>query len=232
MKHLSYCIAMAMLLGACTSSSLLKVDIQNYKGLSNDAQYRMIIENPCELEKSDTVYWLNNQLYQWEISRALQNYLAFIEVSVLDTTYDSYQSLFRTVAAMDGKSVIVKATDSNTIYLSGTESNEHINDFWHGQFEIDGNANLVDTTIVAKNFMRQEIQKHPNDLYGAYLYSLNLFLRIIEMYEKEDGDMLDDIASNSYYDSHNVATPFIEKILYVGDVSGLIVYEYTSYMCH
>ena len=242
MKKYALFAILTLLLTACASSSrcrYLIIDMRDYVGLSNKEKYRMVFDNPRLKETPDTIYWSGDKSFKWEIPNDSSEFLAFVEVSTLDEEGYVSKRLFRSVAAIDTDEVTIRATQRDSVFLSGSESNQNICRFWYMKADLD-HAEITDTASFmwdyTQHFLQSEMQQHPNDLYGAYLYSIELFLHLATGYSGGDSyTMLPALRAamqhaNTYYAEHNVFLPLLERIMEVGDVSAVIVYEYTSYL--
>ena len=214
------------------SSRHICIDIEEYPGLEENTHYRLIIDTPNVSNSTDTVYWQNSKKYKLGLKEsACDEYLAFVEVSKQDETGEYGQRLFRSVAAIDGNHITIKAFKKDSIILSGSKSNEYITNFWNGKM-----AEFSDDNIL-NDFFQNEIRNHPADLYGSFTYSLECLRQMMDSGEdlslsvKADMLLKEIQHSDSYIYNHCVICPFLEVVIKAGDVSPFLVNEFISYMC-
>lgn len=173
------------------------------------------------------------------MKESYDNCLSFVEVSELNDRDHFEHRLFRSVAAIDGDIITIKVYKRDSVMLSGSKSNESITDFWQGkmlQGYMKNSNDNIDFNII-HDFCHNEIQNHSTDLYGAFIYSWECMLQLIDIDESippsiKAAMMLDEIKqSDSYISNHCVVHPFLDDIILAGDVSPLLINEFTSYMC-
>ena len=224
---------------SCSSSRQICIDIEDYVGLEDDSHYRMIIEIPNEPNSADTIYWQGSKRFRYAMKESYDNCLSFVEVSELNDRDHFEHRLFRSVAAIDGDIITIKVYKRDSVMLSGSKSNESITDFWQGkmlQGYMKNSNDNIDFNII-HDFCHNEIQNHSTDLYGAFIYSWECMLQLIDIDESippsiKAAMMLDEIKqSDSYISNHCVVHPFLDDIILAGDVSPLLINEFTSYMC-
>lgn len=218
---------------SCSVSRHICIDLEDYVGLDDkDVHFQMIIDNPNEPNSADTVYWQGSKKFKYELKETPDDYLAFVEVSKLDED-DLEHRLFRSVAAIDGDNITIRVLKRDSVILSGSKSNECITNFWHGKI-LEGQIINDYKDIIC--FCQNEIKNHPNDLYGAFIYSFEF----IHQYRHIDESIspaikaemiLDEIKhSDSYIYNHSVVRPFLDTIISAGDVSMTLKMAFISYM--
>lgn len=225
----------AVLLAACSSSpKSLRINLQDYQGLSDGERFRMTIDNPRLEQEPDTIYWSDDKDFEYTFDGNPEEFLAFVEVVTVDEEGYSEKYLFSSVVAIDGEAVISARSDSS-LTLSGTRSNDLITAFWHHPLNNE-DVFEEDMDARARAFMQEEMRQHPKDLYGAYLYSWDVFTRMCEAFDGEDTlpavqALEEEIqSSNAYYAEHNVAEPFVGAVLNMGDISIFLIFHFVSYM--
>ena len=226
---------------SCWSSSsesrVLCVDMRECSDLDDDSRYQMVIYDPDEPASCDTVFWQGDKVVEHEVK--LEDCLAFVEVGKQEDGTDYYNTLFRSVVALDGERVTIKLSDANSVFLSGSRSNELISKFVHEPLEgvLLPDLNEEDHKTALYDFCMKEIERHPDDLYGAYMYSLKVLMHMSRIsgldssMSVEAGSLLDEIEkSDAYSVSHCVVSPFLQMIMRAGDLSPYVSYEFISYL--
>ena len=223
----------AFLLLSCSSNRYICIDMEDFSGLEENFRYQMIIENPNEPNTADTVYWQGSKRFKYELKEITDDFLAFVEVSKMGDMNDAEQILFRSVAAIDGDNITVKAFKRDSIVLSGSKFNEYITDFWHGRIMDENLIREQNNTNIVHAFCQKEMNNHPNDLYGAFIFSWDCMIQMMNNFSYEKTIMLQTEIkqSHSYISSHSVIRPYLEDIITAGDLSPLLVSDFTSYMC-
>lgn len=225
-----------ILLSSCNENRQIKIDMQSYKGLTENDQFYMIIHNPNDSSFVDTVEWSGKKQYTWPVTETWPDCLAFVDVfkkAVKENEYDTL--LLCTVVAIEKGGATIKAESQENIMLSGSNSNKLINNFWHG--EKDSEYNDADSFT---KYLGKEISNHSEDLYGAYLYSVEQTLNIIN--SCKDADKRNSIAliaqelqkeseqSDTYAAKHHVS--ILNDIIKAGDFSPAMLYNFMRYMLH
>ena len=224
-------LMLAVLLCSCSSSRVLRVDLREYEGLEDGSHYMMVVHQPLKENLTDTVYWSGDKTGKMEIH--YDDCLAFVDV-FQQGEEDGYEiRLFRCVAAIEGDKVTICARNRNDVSLSGTQSNELISGFLHQEFQEEKQM---------REWITDGIEKHPNDLYGAYLYSLDVLFGLMEWATEQDlygeetpaihaGRLRDEInQSSSYLSRHCVALPALEDVMMIGAVTPLVVKSVIGYL--
>lgn len=225
---------------SCSSSRKIYIDMEDYVGLANDLHYRLIVDNPNVPNSADTVFWQGRKTIELKLKEASGEFLAFVEVSTLDETNEIAQRVFRSVAAIDGDVITIRAIKKDSVLLSGSNSNKDITNFWQSKISEDCiRCNNQHDFNILNGFFQDEIQKHPKDLYGSFIYSWECMMRIMQMAHIDENispcikaDMLkkEIEQSDTYMSSHCIIYPFLDTIITAGDYSPLLIYEFTSYM--
>lgn len=239
MKKLLSLSLFVALLCACNSSSTrcLVVDLSNYADLEDNAHFMMLFSNPLDSMKQDTIYWTGDKRYRYEIESS-EDFLAFVDVYAIPENEEELNKLlFRTVVAIDGPEAIVSAENRYTVSLSGTPSNIQIHNLRTEQYKGEV-PQEVDTMTFIKNYMQEEMSTHQNDLYGAYIYSFLSIMRLAEVEESYDMSYFmfaqqvieEEKQADTYLSKHNIALPYYDLVMKVGDVSASLVSEFIRYM--
>ena len=230
----------AFIMSSCSSSSerrVLCVDMRECSGLDDDSRYQMVIYDPNDPASCDTVFWQGDKVIEHKVK--MEDCLAFVEVGKQEGAPDYYSTLFRSVVALDGERVTIKLSDANSVLLSGSRSNELISKFVHEPLEgvLLPDLNEEDYMTALYDFCTKEIERHPDDLYGAYMYSLKVLMHMYRIsgldssMSVEAGSLLDEIEkSDAYSVSHCVVAPFLQMIMLAGDLSPYVSYELISYL--
>lgn len=230
----------AFIVSSCSSSSesrVLCVDMRECSDLDDHSRYQMVIYDPNEPASCDTVFWQGDKVIEHKVK--MEDCLAFVEVGKQEGAPDYYSSLFRSVVALDGERVTIKLSDANSVLLSGSRSNELISKFVHEPLEgvLLPDLNEEDNMTALYDFCTKEIERHPDDLYGAYIYSLKVLMHMSRIsgldssMSVEAGYLLDEIEkSDAYSVSHCVVSPFLQMIMIAGDLSPYVYYDFISYL--
>lgn len=217
---------------------VLCVDMRECSGLDDDSRYQMVIYDPNDPASCDTVFWQGDKVIEHKVK--MEDCLAFVEVGKQEDGTDYYNTLFRSVVALDGERVTIKFSDANSVLLSGSRSNELISKFVHEPLEgvfLPDLREEDNKTALYDDFCTKEIERHPDDLYGAYMYSLKVLMHMSRIsgldssMSVEAGSLLDEIEkSDAYSVSHCVVAPFLQMIMIAGDLSPYVSYELISYL--
>lgn len=209
---------------SCGHSHSITIDLRDYPGLDSDSKYAMIIENPNDSNSIDTIYWSGDKLFNWEMNNNSQEYLAFVEVNKVgnDSTFEG--QLFCSVVAIEDGGVTIRALKNDSIILQGSKSNEAINQFWYGE----KGKSLNSEVEKARAILSDEMKNHPDDLYGAFLYSWNVIICMTEADLDKDVSLLikavelkEEIEQfDSYVAKHCIITPSIlDNVMEAGSIS-------------
>lgn len=231
-------VVVTLFLTSCDYSRYIGIDLNDYPDLEDNSQCKMIITNPNEPDFADTISW-NGKWIKYEMSDTKQEYLAFVDIYKLDNDYD--KKLFCSVVAVEDGGVIIKAYSRDSIFLSGSKSNNLISNFWHGQTMKIKNMstyNEKDSQCLHNyhNYLNKEIDNHNEDLYGAFLYSLDIALRIMEYNEVDmsysafANKMKKEITDGSYVSKHNIAMPILDCVITMGDLPLLYYFDFYQHM--
>ena len=225
----------AFIVSSCSSSSerrVLCVDMRECSDLDDDSRYQMVIYDPNEPASCDTVFWQGDKVIEHKVK--LEDCLAFVEVGEQYGQTDYYKTLFMSVVALDGDYVKIKVADDNSVFLSGSQSNELISRFVHGSKAGILSPDLKETDYATRlhDFCVKETELHPNDLYGAFMYSWLVVINVIRGASADGvdwgdnspavlaGGWLHEIENSTVYSvSHSVVALWLKSILIVGDIA-------------
>lgn len=224
----------AFCVSSCSSSDrrVLCIDMSDYEGLGDDSCYQMVIHDPNKENSCDTMYWQGDKVIEYEVK--LEDCLAFVEVGEQYGQTDYYKTLFRSVVALDGDYVKIKVADDNSVFLSGSQSNELISRFVHGSKAGILSPDLKETDYATRlhDFCVKETELHPNDLYGAFMYSWLVVINVIRGAFADGADWgdnspavladgwLHEIENSTVYSvSQSVVALWLKSILIVGDIA-------------
>ena len=221
------------------SQKSLCIDLTDFEGLKKNSHYQLIISDPCDYSKNDTLYWENEKTFTTPIDDSWGDCLAFVNISLTDKEQNCTDRLASTVVALEEGDITIKAIRNGGIILSGSKSNEFISDLWKSGI-------LMKSYKKFKNHLKEELDKNSDNLYGAYLYSLDTAIDMFagkaskEMLEATKGDcspvllaiwLTENIKMDDSYAAEKCISPvFFEEIKISGDVSPLIVNQFYKYM--